>query len=379
MKIGIDARFFGPESKGLGRYTQKLVEHLEEIDHENEYIIFLRKDNFDLFQPTNPNFKKVLADYRWYTFAEQIFMPIFLYRQKLDFVHFPHFNIPIFYFKKFIVTIHDLTLVRFPTKRATTLNKIGYKIKFLAYKLAIYQAIKRAVKIIAISEFTKKDICDYYNLPKEKIFVAYEAVDNEKNIKNDEVCVGDAEVENVELDKFLIYVGNAYPHKNLDRLVKAFDLWKKKFSHSHKLVLVGKDDYFYQRLKEFIEKKHIKDIVIFNTLSDKVLYELYDRAEAFMFISLYEGFGLPPLEAMQAGIPVLSSDHLVMLEVLGNSALYCDGKNIDDIVQGMEKIVSDEKLREELILKGKMQAKKYSWKKMAEETLEVYKSVTGNE
>ncbi len=379
MKIGIDARFLGPESKGLGRYTQKLVEHLEKIDHKNQYTIFLRKNNYDLFQPTNPNFKKVLADYKWYTFAEQIFMPILLYRHKLDFVHFVHFNIPIFYFKKFIVTIHDLTLVHFPTKQATTRNRLFYGIKFLAYKLAIKQAIKRATKIIAISEFTKKDVCDYYNLSPKRVSVTHEAVDNEINIKTDEVCTGDEKAEKTELDNFLLYVGNAYPHKNLERLVEAFSVWKQKTNHLHKLVLVGKDDYFYQRLRKYIEDKKIEDVIIFDTLSDRVLYDLYARADAFMFVSLYEGFGLPPLEAMREGSPVLSSDHPVMLEVLGESALYCDGKNIDDIVRGMEKIVSDKDLRTALIKKGKTQASKYSWEKMAEETFEVYESVTSKQ
>ncbi|MCK4635344.1 MAG: glycosyltransferase family 4 protein [Candidatus Moranbacteria bacterium] len=378
MKIGIDARFLGPESKGLGRYTQKLVEHLEKIDHENQYIIFLRKDNYDLFQPTNPNFKKILADYKWYTFAEQIFMPLLLHKHKFDFVHFPHFNIPIFYLGKFIITIHDLILVRFPTKKATTLNKFFYTIKFLVYKLTIFLAVKRAMKIIAVSQFTKQDICQYYNLPSEKIFVTHEAVDNEKNIKKDEICAGDEVAKKTELDKFLIYVGNAYPHKNLEKLVEAFGVWKKKTNHSHKLVLVGKDDYFYQKLKEYIKNKDIKDVIIFDTLSDRILYNLYAKASAFIFLSLYEGFGLPPLEAMQEGIPVLSSDHPVMLEILGESALHCDGENIDNIVRGMKRIVGDQNLRKELIAKGRIQANKYSWEKMAKETFEVYDSVNGN-
>ena len=375
MKIGIDARFFGPTSKGLGRYTQKLVEHLELIDKRNEYIIFLRKENFDLFQPTNSNFKKVLADYKWYTFAEQIFMPWALMKQKLDFVHFPHFNIPIFYLGKFIVTIHDLTLVKYPTKRATTRNTFFYWVKFKAYKLAIRLAIKRAKKILAISQFTKDDICDYYHLSEEQVAVTYEAVDNEALINPDQICDGDEEAKKTQLDKFMLYVGNAYPHKNLEMLVKAFAKWKQQTTFSHKLVLVGKKDYFYNRLQQHIQDNKIKDVIIFNTLSDGVLYDLYDRADAFTFVSLHEGFGLPPLEAAREGVPVLSSDHECMLEILEDSALYCDGKDIISIVQGMERIVSDEGLRKNLIEKGKLQAQKYSWKKMAKETFHVYESV----
>jgi glycosyltransferase involved in cell wall biosynthesis len=375
MKIGIDARFFGPNSKGLGRYTQKLVEHLEKIDQENEYIIFLRHDNFDLFKPTNSNFKKVLADYQWYTFAEQIFMPWILKKHKLDFVHFPHFNIPIFYFGKFIVTIHDLTLVKYPTKRATTRNKFFYWIKFSAYKIAIFLAIKRASKILAISQFTKDDICQYYNLESEEVKVIYEAVDNETAIDYQQVCVGDKKAKNTQLDKFFLYVGNAYPHKNLERLVSFFFSWKRQTKYQHQLVLVGKNDYFYQRLQRYIKDNQIEDVIIFNTLSDVILYDLYARADAFVFLSLYEGFGLPPLEAMREGIPVLSSDHQCMLEILGGSALYCDGRNEKDVIEKMEKIVSDKILREKLIKLGKAQAQKYSWQKMAEETQKVYREL----
>ena len=134
--IGIDARFFGSIGKGLGRYTQKLIENLEKISAQggpasgwdNQYFVFLRKENFDEYQPRNKNFQKVLADYQWYTFAEQIRMPLLLNKLKLDLVHFPHFNVPFFYRKKFVVTIHDLILLQFPTVRGTTLNPIFYKI-----------------------------------------------------------------------------------------------------------------------------------------------------------------------------------------------------------------------------------------------------------
>ena len=118
MLIGIDARFYGSIGKGLGRYTQKLIENLEKTDQENRYVVFLRKENFDEYQPQNPNFKKVLADYRWYSFAEQLFFPRLLRKYNFDFVHFPHFNVPLLYRKKFIMTIHDLILIHFPTHRS---------------------------------------------------------------------------------------------------------------------------------------------------------------------------------------------------------------------------------------------------------------------
>jgi len=156
MKIGIDARFYGPQSKGLGRYTQKLIQNLEKIDRQNQYIIFLRKENWNLYQPQSINFRKELADYQWYTLSEQIYMPKILWHNKIDLMHFPHFNVPIFWPGKFIVTIHDLILTHFPTTKATTLAPIFYKIKHFGYKLVISQAVKRACQIITVSNYTKE-------------------------------------------------------------------------------------------------------------------------------------------------------------------------------------------------------------------------------
>jgi len=140
IRIGIDARFYGPKQKGLGRYVQKLIENLEKKDLNNEYIIFIRKENWNKYHPTNPNFKKVLADYQWYTLSEQIFMPFKIRQSKVDLMHFPHFNVPILYRMPFIITIHDLILKRFPTRRASTMGPIKYWLKSLAYRLVIFSS-----------------------------------------------------------------------------------------------------------------------------------------------------------------------------------------------------------------------------------------------
>ena len=177
MRIGIDARFYGPLGKGLGRYTQKLIENLEKVDTENQYFIFIRKENFNDYKPNNKNFEKVLADFRWYSFAEQFQLPPLIKRYNLDLMHFPHFNVPIFYNGKFIVTIHDLILTQYPTERATTLGPIKYKMKRLGYKIVIRNAVKKAKKIIAVSNFTKSEIIKYFKLKENRITVTYEAID----------------------------------------------------------------------------------------------------------------------------------------------------------------------------------------------------------
>lgn len=373
MKIGIDARFLGIKQKGLGRYTQKLVDNLEKIDLTNEYFIFLRKENFGEYEPKNPRFKKVLADYHWYTFAEQIFFPFALYKHNLDLVHFPHFNVPIFYCKKFVVTVHDLTLLHFPTVKNSTLHPIFYRIKFLAYRLAIHLAIARAQKIITISQFTKKDIIANYGAGVEKkVFVTYEACED--------FCMLDAKNSGDILQKYgiikpyLIYVGNAYPHKNLERLLRAFAGVLKE-NNDLQLLLVGKNDYFYENLKKLANKENIKNILFLSDVSDYELDILFHNSLANVFPSLYEGFGLPPLEAMSKGVPVISSDHPCMREVLGDSAYFFNGIDVVEISEAMKKIISDDTLRKALIEKGYEQIKKYSWKKMAQETSDLYLSI----
>jgi glycosyltransferase involved in cell wall biosynthesis len=372
MRIGIDARFFGIKQKGLGRYTQKLVENLEKvaISDGNQYFVFLKKDNFDEYQPKNPNFQKVLADYQWYTLAEQIYFPWILYKYKLDLVHFPHFNVPIMYCRKFVVTIHDLTLLHFPTVHSSTLHPILYRIKFLAYRMAIKLAVMRARDIITISQFSKKDIIENYGgAIEKKIFVTYESAED--------YCMFSAKNAQEILQKYgiikpyLIYVGNAYPHKNLERLVLAF-AQVLQASPELQLVLVGKRDYFYDRLHKLILDKQIRNIILLSDISDHTLDVLFHQSIANIFPSLYEGFGLPPLEAMSKGVPVISSDHPCMREILGESAYFFDGKNIDSIVEAIEKIIEDKELRQDLIVRGYEQAKKYSWKKMAQETQTIY-------
>lgn len=375
MRIGIDARFYGPVGKGLGRYTQKLIEKLERIDPENEYCVFLRKENFDHYQPNNPRFGKVLADYRWYSFSEQLFFPRLLWRHDLDLVHFPHFNVPLLYRRKFIVTIHDLILVHFPTVKGSTLNPLFYWLKFLVYKLVIGSAIRRAEKIVAVSDFTRNDILDNYGSDLEKkIVVTYEACEDHCMLSPEK----DAEILRRYgiMEQYLIYVGNAYPHKNLERLLTAFASLEERFPGLG-LVLVGKEDYFYRRLKKMVSDRKIKHVIFAGYVPDYDLDVLKHNARAFVFPSLYEGFGLPPLEAMACGTPVISSDHPCMREILGGSAYYFDGKNEQSIIEAMGRIISDRELRAQLIVSGYERIRKYDWKRMAKETMTIYMDIKG--
>ncbi|MFH1598100.1 MAG: glycosyltransferase family 1 protein [Patescibacteria group bacterium] len=371
MRIGIDARFYGPQGKGLGRYTQKLILNLEKRDHQNQYFVFLRNENWDDYQPQSSNFHRVKADYRWYSLREQLFLPWVIRQQKLDLMHFPHFNVPVLYFGKMIVTIHDLIITNFPTKKATTLGPIKYWLKQRGYKTVIRLAVKRAQRIITVSQYSKQQIIKHFKIDSDKIVVTYEACDSKKKSDNPDPVLAKYKISR----PYLLYVGNVYPHKNIERLLKAFaQISKERFDL--KLVLVGKEDYFYKRIKGVVDDLDLLTKVIFTGfVIDADLAAIYQESSAYIFPSIEEGFGLPPLEAMSYGVPVVSSNSSCLPEVLGQAAHYFDPLSIEQIISSVNKVLDDSNLRDRLVQSGLGRIQGFSWSKLAEETLKIYQSV----
>ncbi|MBI3120545.1 MAG: glycosyltransferase family 4 protein [Candidatus Kerfeldbacteria bacterium] len=369
MKIGIDARFYGPQEKGLGRYVQKLIEHLQVLDHENSYVVFLQPDRIKDFPIPSPKWRAVAAPYRWYTISEQLKMPKLLSQEHVDFMHFPHFNVPIFYRGPYLITIHDLIITKHPKRRASTLGPFTYWLKYAAYKFVVANAVRKASRILTVSKHSKKEIQDYYHIPEDRIVVTYEAADPPRDLP----ALHDIAHYNIHAP-YLLYVGNAHPHKNLERLLSAFAQFREEHPE-YSLVLVGSHDYFYQRLMQEAETSKLNTNVIFpGFVPDEDLGLLYAQATAYVFPSMSEGFGLPPLEAMYRGTPVVSSNATCLPEILGDAVLYMDPMHVSAIAHAMEQIVTDQELRNQLIERGRQQVQRFSWDRMAKETLAIYQS-----
>ena len=355
-RVGIDARLWGTKHTGIGRYVEQLVTNLKEVDKENEYVLFLRKEDFEKIEVPS-NWKKVVADIQHYTLKEQVVLPSIFSKEKLDILHVPHYNVPVFYGGKFLITIHDLTWHNFKGTRATTLSWPVYLIKYLAYKWVVKSAIKRAAKIITPSFAVKSELAKRFDIPNNKVEVTYEGV----NTNN-------TQISNVKRT-YLLYVGNLYPHKNVETLARALKNMRIE------LVVVCGRSIFLDRFRKFLFKAKVGDLVeIQSEVSDDELNKLYDGAAAFVFPSLSEGFGLPGLEAMQRGCPVVCSDIPVFREIYKDAAIYFDPKDEKDIREKIESVTENTEVSKDLIQRGFRLVKQYSWRKMAEETLHVYES-----
>lgn len=365
MKIGIDARMYRSSVAGIGRYSQNLIKNLLEIDHNDEFVLFMTPADQAEFKKlkinplnadpriagmTNQNVKIVNTNIAHYSLAEQTKLPKIIEEEKLDLMHFLHFNLPVNYRGKYLVTIHDLTLLFYPqaAKDISLLKNWGFK-------YVMKRAVKRADKIIAVSENTKKDIIKVYQTPPEKIKVIYEGAD-------EKIFTG---IKNKKVSKpIILYVGQIRKHKNIAGLTEAYKILKKQID-CQLVILGGRIDKI----------ANLPDIVMPGFVTDCELALRYKNAAVLVMPSFYEGFGLTGLEAMKAGTPVVASNTSALPEIYQDAALYFDPFNVDDIADKIKMVIQDKKLRQNLIAKGHQVSKKYSWRKTAEETLDLYKQI----
>ncbi len=366
MKIGIDARLYGPKHTGIGRYTQNLLRQLINLDKKNQYVLF---GDPDLLQQdfNSSQIKIVPLKTRIYSFSEQLVNLFKFKKQNLDLLHVPHFNAPIFYNQPLVITLHDL-IKHFSTgTKTSTLPPWQYQVKRLGYKLVLNQTIKKSNAVITPSHYWKNYLINNMSLDPQKIHVTYEAVTSDFKIPRK---VDKKILSKYKLQKpFIVYTGNLYPHKNVDFLVKAVKQYNKNHHNKVTLALISARDAFHDR---FSTTKYIKPL---GYVPDDEMAQLYSQGLALVQPSLLEGFGLTGLEAMRVGLPVLSSSASCLPEVYSDAALYFDPHDQIDFILKLEKIVQDQSLRQELSQRGKKHVTKFSWKKTALKTLQAYQQV----
>ncbi|OGD63305.1 hypothetical protein A2160_02310 [Candidatus Beckwithbacteria bacterium RBG_13_42_9] len=385
-KIGIDCRFWGIIHTGLGRYTKELIlAIIKVLEKENWKInnslvsltLFFQKENWqnDIYLSNKCKIIKIEAPH--YSLKEQLKFGRIIDQEKLDLVHFTHFNVPFFLKTPFVVTIHDLIKHFFRGQSVTTRFLPIYWLKYWGYRIVIDKAIKKSKYIFTPSKFVANQLKDYYSTSTAKIRVTYEGVaDVYKN--NNRTATGADEVLNrYQLKRpFFIYTGNAYSFKNLTTLLKAIKAINHKTQKITLLIACGRS-IFWERLSRQVKEYNLEKMVVLPGLvSDNDLRILYRQAVAFVNPSLMEGFGLPGLEAMASGCPVIAAKAGSLPEIYAEGAIFFEAQNILELAQKiMETLHLSPAGRKRLIDNGIKQAQKYSWEKTARETILVYKKI----
>jgi len=364
MKIGIISEPLNENPTGVGSYAFNLTEHLIATDKKNDYFLINWKEN-DFFHQVpkvtlkNP-LRKLLPTYGWYPT-----IPFQIEKTKFDLIlnfsqvpNFFRFN------SQYIITVFDLTPLILP--RA---HKTG---KSVLFKLLLPRTLRYADNIITVSESTKRDIMKYFNVPENKIKVIYLAANKHYRPIRNNVLLESVREKYSLPSKFILFVGTFEPRKNIPAILKAF---RRLNPPDYKLVLVGKRGWKLNQIFQLIDSLNLKEKVLLpGYVETKDLPVFYNLASLFVYPSFYEGFGLPPLEAMACGCPVITSNTSSLPEVVGDAGIMIDPRDVTSIAGAMKMVLVNENLRKEMSLKGIMQAEKFSWEKAATETMELYKS-----
>jgi len=357
--IAIDARII---NSSTGRYVERLVTYLQDVDTENEYSILVPTKDKDFWKPRNANFTVRTVDFDNYSFAEQIGFKKYLKKLNADLVHFCMPQQPIGYTGKKVTTFHDLTLLN---TYNSDKNWLIFHAKQKVGKYVFKKVVENNAQLIAISEFTKKALIDFAPLAEDKTTLIYEASD---------VSQIAPKKYDVPFKKYILYVGQQSDYKNIKRLGDAHQILLAKYPDLG-LVLVGKKNASARTNEAYFNERDYQNIHFTDFVEDAQLSWLYTHAQAYIFPSLMEGFGLPGLEAMGYGTPVVSSNATCLPEVYGPAAHYFNPIDTSDMAEAIDQVLSDDKIRTRLSKAGYKQIKKYSWKKMAKETHAVYMKV----
>lgn len=374
MRIGIDARMMTTGvSRGIGRYIEELVRALLTVAPQHTYVLIVRQNEHPF--RSHPSVQTVVADIPWYGFSEQILMPLVLYRLQVDVIHIPHWNVPLLFWKTpCVLTIHDVLLRREPVSaKISTRQPWLALLKRWGYLLTLRWAVWRARSILVPTQAVAEDVRFFYPDSASKLVITGEGMprpEGKASLAEDPA----AALSNPH--KYLLYVGSAYPHKGLEFLLACWPEIQDRFPDLH-LSVVGSDDLFMRRLRESASAHGLRQIDFLGYVPDDRLPELYGGAQAFVFPSRIEGFGLPPLEALAAGCPVVCSDIPVLREVLGEDAVFFFRPGSQAaILEALQRLFSDPRThRRRASLAAADLRKRHDWRKTARITLQSYQSV----
>jgi glycosyltransferase involved in cell wall biosynthesis len=367
LRIAIDARKL--RDYGIGTYVRNLLRHLSRIDSNTEYVLFCRAEDCALAEELGENFRAVPEPARPYSASEQLRIPMDIRREGIDLFHAPHYVLPPLTPCKSIVTIHDCIHLRFPQYLP---NRLAY-----AYaRSSLWFATHRSNRVLTVSEASKRDILRYFTVPERKIDVIYNAIDERFG-----ELPAPEEIERVR-DRYqlnapyVLYAGNIKPHKNLERLIEAFHMVRRADLEHVKMLIIGDEISKYATLRRAVHRYKLhKHVRFFGFVPDKTLAVLYRLARAFVFPSLYEGFGLPPLEAMASGTPVITSNVSSLPEVVGDAALLIDPYDPEAIAEAMRRVLLDSDLREDLRQRGLRRVGEFSWERSVRRVRQIYAEV----
>ena len=369
MRIAIDVRKL--HDFGVGTYVRNLVGWLARLDKESEYVLLCRWADSEHVEALGPNFRPIPDRSAHYSIAEQLSIPFTLARVRADLFHAPHYVLPVLTPCRSIVTIHDCIPLRFP-------QYFPGRLPHAAARAAFWVAANRSARVLTVSEASKRDILDLFSIPSDKVDVIYNAIDDRFSQPPDAAQMTRVRERYQLHDRFLLYSGNVKPHKNLERLIDAFARLRRGGFDEIKLLITGGEISKYATLRRAVHRYNLhKHVRFLGYLSTETLATLYHLADAFVFPSLYEGFGLPPLEAMASGTPVLTSNVSSLPEVVDDAALLVDPHDPDALADGMRRILSDTSMRARLVSRGRTRAADFSWEESVRRVLAIYQQVAG--
>lgn len=364
IRIGIDIRKASGQRTGVGSYVYKLLKSLEKIDKKNSYYYFPRK-SVGLWSTTSflSSLYAIYQEFLW----KQLILPFHIARLHIDIFFSPNPIIPFFVPCKNVVKIHDL--------------EVPAKTRPFAYLWFLLTALsaRRASKIIVPSENTKRDIARIFNTPKDKIVVIYDAPDERFKPLNQELPEKVREKYVIKGKFILAAVGTFIPRKNVCTLLFAYARLPRSLKAEYQLVLIGnKRGSEFKKCLDIIDKMNLNSrVVLTGYVSDDDVHALYNSADLFVFPSLHEGFGLPPLEAMACGVPVIASKRASMPEVVGNAGILINPLDVNGLSDAMKKVLSDDSLRRSMRQGGLTRAQLFSVKRTAEETISLFEQEFG--